>query len=187
MQVTCIPRRPHFSPQSSPVSARSLLLDGFGHSVQGRIGMSKKIMQRIHQSPGQRSQHRRSRRWQRRARIAGPFLGIPLLFATLALSVDLIESQPAPAKPRLNRPFPAALTENRQNKPNALHASAPTASVIASLNQSPRSITQFNTPVSKIDLPFDGDNTTTSAQGSGSRRPSVPLPLMPPYTLSESR
>jgi hypothetical protein len=187
MQVTCIQRRPHFSPQSSPLSARFLLLDGFRHSAQERIGMSKKIMQRIHQSPGQRSQHHRSRRWQRRARIAGPFLGIPLLFATLALSVDLIESQPAPAQLRRDRPFPTAAIENSQDKPNALHASASTASAIASSHHSLGSITQFNTPVSKIDLPFDGDKTTTSAQGSGSRRPSVPLPLMPPYTLRGSR
>lgn len=39
----------------------------------------------------ERIKNRRARRWKRRARIIGPFLAIPLLFATLVLSIDLIE------------------------------------------------------------------------------------------------
>jgi hypothetical protein len=41
-----------------------------------------------------RAQRRRMRRLKRSARMIAPFLGIPLLLGTLALSVDLIEYQP---------------------------------------------------------------------------------------------
>lgn len=42
-------------------------------------------------TPKERLARRRARRWKRRARIAGPFVGISILFATLSLSVGLIE------------------------------------------------------------------------------------------------
>ncbi|MEM9175178.1 MAG: hypothetical protein AAGC67_08075 [Myxococcota bacterium] len=59
------------------------------------------------ESPEQRLQRRRARRWKRRARIAGPFLGLPLLLGTLALSVDLITYSPAPPREKLtDRPLP---------------------------------------------------------------------------------
>lgn len=45
---------------------------------------------------------RRVRRWKRRARIAGPFIGVSILLAALALSVDLIEYQPHPNPERLS-------------------------------------------------------------------------------------
>ena len=59
-------------------------------------------MQDVPESPEERQIHRRARRWKRRARILGPFLGIPLLLATLSLSVDLVEYQPQEEKDRLS-------------------------------------------------------------------------------------
>ena len=62
------------------------------------------------ESPEERLQRRRARRWKRRARIAGPFLGLPLLVGTLALSVDLITYSPAPEREKLtDRPLPEAV------------------------------------------------------------------------------
>ena len=58
-------------------------------------------------SPEERKQRRRSRRRKRSARLAGPFLGIPLLLGTLMLSVDLIEYDLQPEGERLvDRPNP---------------------------------------------------------------------------------
>jgi hypothetical protein len=51
-------------------------------------------MQERADTPDERLQRRRIRRWKRRARILGPFLGIPLLLFTLSVSVDLVEYQP---------------------------------------------------------------------------------------------
>ena len=80
-----------------------------------------------HESPEERLQRRRARRWKRRARIVAPFLGVSALLATLAISVDLIEYQPQPAKQRLSdRPMPAAVTQ-----PRSALAIAPRASVSA--------------------------------------------------------
>jgi hypothetical protein len=42
------------------------------------------------------------RRWKRRARIVAPFLGVPILLAALALSVDFIEYRPQPKRERLS-------------------------------------------------------------------------------------
>ena len=50
-------------------------------------------MQNKPDTPDERLQRRRVRRWKRRARILGPFLGVPLLLLTLSLSLDLIEYQ----------------------------------------------------------------------------------------------
>lgn len=47
-------------------------------------------------SPEERQKRRRIRRLKRNARMAGPFLGLPLLVGTLALSVDLITYTPTP-------------------------------------------------------------------------------------------
>ena len=55
----------------------------------------------VPESPEERQRKRRVRRWKRRGRIAGPFLGIPLLLLTLSLSVDLVEYQPHEKKDRL--------------------------------------------------------------------------------------
>jgi hypothetical protein len=57
-------------------------------------------------TPDERFQRRRTRRWKRRGRILGPFLGVPILLATLSLSVDWIEYTPQPAPDRLvDRPI----------------------------------------------------------------------------------
>jgi hypothetical protein len=63
-------------------------------------------MQETPDTPDERLQRRRVRRWKRRARILGPFLGVPLLLLTLSLSVDLIEYQPHEERDRLtDRPI----------------------------------------------------------------------------------
>ena len=63
-------------------------------------------MQNRPDTPDERLQRRRVRRWKRRARILGPFLGVPLLLLTLSLSVDLIEYQPHEEPDRLvDRPI----------------------------------------------------------------------------------
>ena len=54
----------------------------------------------MQETPDERRQRRRVRRWKRRARILGPFLGVPLLLLTLTLSVDLIEYQPRAERDR---------------------------------------------------------------------------------------
>lgn len=59
-------------------------------------------MQNSPDTPDERLQRRRTRRWKRRARVIGPFLGIPLLLLTLTLSVDLIEYQKQPEPDRLS-------------------------------------------------------------------------------------
>jgi hypothetical protein len=63
-------------------------------------------MQETPDTPDERLQRRRVRRWKRRARILGPFLGVPLLLLTLSLSVDLVEYQPHEERDRLaDRPI----------------------------------------------------------------------------------
>ena len=63
-------------------------------------------MQDTPDTPDERLQRRRVRRWKRRARILGPFLAVPLLLVTLSLSVDLVEYQPHEESDRLsNRPI----------------------------------------------------------------------------------
>jgi hypothetical protein len=54
------------------------------------------------ETPDERQQRRRVRRWKRRARIVAPFLGVPILLAALALSVDFIEYRPQPKRERLS-------------------------------------------------------------------------------------
>lgn len=76
----------------------------------------------------ERIQNRSSRRWKRRARIAAPFAGVPLLFGMLALSVDLIEYQPQEPRPKLNsRPIATRALEARPAKPAARHQATQTA------------------------------------------------------------
>ena len=59
----------------------------------------------------ERIKNRRARRWKRRGRIAAPFLALPLLLATLLLSVDFIEYKPMePPKKLVDRPLPKKAT-----------------------------------------------------------------------------
>jgi hypothetical protein len=63
-------------------------------------------MQNTPDTAEERLQRRRVRRWKRRARILGPFLGVTLLLLTLSVSVDLIEYQPQEEPDRLtDRPI----------------------------------------------------------------------------------
>lgn len=55
---------------------------------------SPQSMHPIACSPEERLQRRRTRRWKRRARAIGPFVGVTILLAALSLSVDLVEYQP---------------------------------------------------------------------------------------------
>jgi hypothetical protein len=59
-------------------------------------------MQEAPDTPDERLQRRRVRRWKRRARILGPFLGVRVLLLALSLSVDLIEYQPQDEPDRLS-------------------------------------------------------------------------------------
>ncbi len=79
--------------------------------------MANTSMNDVPESPEQRMQRRRARRWKRRARIAGPLLGLPLLVATLALSVDLITYSPVtPQKKLTDRPLPEATRERSSTR-----------------------------------------------------------------------
>lgn len=78
---------------------------------------------RSHTNDGNdRLQRRRVRRMKRRARILAPFLGVPLLLATLALSVDLVEYQPTEEPDRLSdRPIqmqPIKEAPKRSDRPS---------------------------------------------------------------------
>ena len=83
------------------------------------------------ESSEERMQRRRARRWKRRARMAGPFLGIPLLLGTLSLSVDLIEYDPQPEGERLaDRPIPEAVVEKARERKASSGRSVSTASIV---------------------------------------------------------
>lgn len=63
----------------------------------------------------QRIANRRKRRWKRRARIAAPFLAIPILVAALVLSVGIIEYAPKPPAAKLtDRPISTGQYQARQ-------------------------------------------------------------------------
>ena len=83
-------------------------------------------------SPEERKQRRRSRRRKRSARLAGPFLGIPLLLGTLMLSVDLIEYDLQPEDERLvDRPTPEGGVEKAHKLKAASSPSVPMASIVS--------------------------------------------------------
>ena len=79
--------------------------------------MANTSMHDVTKSPEQRMQRRRARRWKRRARVVGPLLGLPLLVATLALSVELITYSPVtPYKKLTDRPLPEATHERSSTR-----------------------------------------------------------------------
>lgn len=87
--------------------------------------------QDVTESLEERMQRRRARRWKRRARIVGPFLGVLLLVGMLALSVDIIEYQPQTPRDRLSdRPLPDSVLEKQSNRGIPVSASVSTASVV---------------------------------------------------------
>jgi len=121
-------------------------------------------MQETPDTPDERLQRRRVRRWKRRGRILGPFLGVPLLLLTLSLSVDLIEYQPHEEHDRLtDRPI------RMTRKPVARPIPRPAASTPTSIN---------------LPIPIEGDESgeamsdsldlELNSPSSGSMRPPTP-------------
>ena len=82
-------------------------------------------MQDTPDTPDERLQRRRARRWKRRARILGPFLAVPLLLAALSLSVDLVEYQPHEESDRLSD-RPIQMTRQPAPKPVMRPSLSPT-------------------------------------------------------------
>jgi len=115
-------------------------------------------MKDVHESPEQRTQRRRARRWRRRGRIVAPFLGIPLLMGTLALSVDLIEYHPQQPRERLSdRPLPSEdVIARRKNEQAARTANAMGITAGSTLATSPSVATadlDLETSALQLDLP----------------------------------
>ncbi len=75
-------------------------------------------------TPEQRQHRRRIRRIKRRLRIFGPFLAVPILLATLALSVDLVEYQPTEEPDRLSdRPIRIEKAKDARRAPQPSYIS----------------------------------------------------------------
>lgn len=88
------------------------------------------------ESQADRLARRRARRWQRRARIAGPFLVVPAMLGLLVLSVDLIEYQPAePAG--LAKSRPRAASAARPGPEREAMMQAPEAALAVSVVDAP--------------------------------------------------
>ncbi len=114
----------------------------------------------VHESPDERMQRRRARRWKRRMRMAGPFLGIPLLLGTLALSVDLIEYDPEPAPARLSdRPIPKAVAEKAAARGEA-PTSAPSVSGASVVESGATSFAPTRSPSPDLELQLGAEGTT---------------------------
>lgn len=91
-------------------------------------------------------------------RMAGPFLGIPLLLGTLALSVDLIEYDPEPAPERLSdRPMPKEVVE----KSSARRAASSARSVSGASVVEPGANTLSPSPDLELQLDADADREAT--------------------------
>ena len=151
--------------------------------------MSELDTQDLHESPDQRMQRRRARRWKRRARIVGPLLSIPLLLATLVLSVDLIEYQPQPPKPRMvDRPIPAEVLEKQRAREstNDLPLSA-TASVVSSPVLGTDAASTLGQNGSRLDLTLGAEDSASATRGSSAREYAAPQSSMPPYAPRERR
>jgi hypothetical protein len=151
--------------------------------------MSELETQDVHESPDQRMQRRRARRWKRRARIVGPLLSIPLLLATLALSVDLIEYQPQPPKPRLvDRPIPAEVLEKQRARENSTGAPlSSTASVVSSPILGTDTASALGRNGSHLDLRLGAEDSAPSMRDSSAGKYAAPESSMPPYAPRERR
>ena len=116
----------------------------------------------------ERLQRRRVRRWKRRARILGPFLGLPLLIFTLSLSVDLVEYQPREEPDRLTDQ-PIRMTRQRATQPT--------------LRPSPWAATPVNSPI--VIMKDDPDGTHSASIDLDVMLPSAHLlrPVAPPHAL----
>ena len=125
-------------------------------------------MQDTPETPDERLQRRRIRRWKRRARLVGPFLGIPLLLATLSLSVDLIEYKPQPKPDRLSD-RPVRMTQATTVDsiwPDRLSASEAESTLPNAPDEATKAEDQSDGP--DVLLPL----------------PAVPKPPTPPYALN---
>ena len=120
--------------------------------------MSASPFNDVPESPDERMQRRRARRWKRRMRMAGPFLGIPLLLGTLALSVDLIEYDPEPEPERLSdRPMPRQAAV----KSSTRRAASPATSVSGASVVESGANTLAPSPDLELQLGADADHETT--------------------------
>ena len=130
-------------------------------------------MQNKPDTPDERLQRRRVRRWKRRARILGPFLGVPLLLLTLSLSLDLIEYQAHEKPDRLvDRPI---RMPQRTQQPVIRPSMSPALST-ALATDSPNSVETDEAAITDNDS-VDIDLTLPSP-------PSVRLPT-PPQALRQ--
>jgi hypothetical protein len=120
---------------------------------------------------------RRERRWKRRARIIGPFLGVSVLLATLALSVDLIEYQPQAARSRpSDQPPPNQPPEQHPGMDISLAKSVSTASVVTA---APKNVGVENPGLDVILMPAETGTDTQPVQN-----PAAPVH---PYALHGRR
>jgi hypothetical protein len=79
---------------------------------------------------------RRARRWHRRARIAAPFLAVPVMLGALLLSVDLIEYQPSADAERPKAPQRTAVHAPPASDLDAIEF-APDSALSVSVVESP--------------------------------------------------
>ncbi|GEM_PF-2405275 len=139
--------------------------------------MSESLPQDVPESPEERMSRRRERRWKRRARIIGPFLGVSVLLATLALSVDLIEYQPQAARSRpSDQSPPNPPTEKLPSMDISLAESVSTASVVTA---APKNIGVGNPGLDVILMPEKTGTDTQPLQN--------PAPSVHPYALHGRR
>ena len=128
-------------------------------------------MRDVPDTPDERHQLRRVRRWKRRARILGPFLAVPLLLGVLALSVDLIEYQPADPHERV-RDRGVRLPTREEPRPSVHPSlvSATTAGLLAP--ELPDTVLEIPSDPTRVDFTLPG----------------VPaLPPTPPYAMEQRK
>ncbi len=127
-------------------------------------------MRDVPESPEERQRKRRARRWKRRARILGPFLGIPILLVTLSLSVDLVEYHPQEKKDRLSDQ-PIRLGTPRAETPSS--------------GRSPRPGLIEDMPAPGA-IPFERDTLSGISIGSEIPDPLIPSPETVPDRAFET-
>lgn len=106
----------------------------------------------------ERIKNRRLRRWKRRGRILAPFAALPILLATLILSVDFIEYRPEEPRTKLaDRPLP------KLSKPaeKRLDFDAPISASVVSVDDV---FKQARTEIPAIDGFEEGDDLPTTRQ-----------------------
>lgn len=89
-------------------------------------------------SPEDRMALRRARRWRRRARIAAPFMALPVMLGLLVLSVDLIEYRPSSHAHRPNERPPSTAQATRNAPGPGAMGLIPEAALSVSVVASPK-------------------------------------------------